>query len=345
MTKMITRFGIRCFNRALLALVWIGLLTSHATSQPAASTILRINVVDVGGSAVSGATVVLNWEPADNEITQVTNAEGAVTFVNLRPGTTNVTVRANGFATLKQSMTVNENQSNDFTLSIGPPILAKLDSLRPGWASRFARAFQYQYEWVEQPGTVLADFLVETETKTFPIRNPQDHLQRHSLTLKLGELIPDRLALFKRGSDYLKKHPEAADGNTELSKILCGNKPLITCLTRGGSWWQRAAMGTSITASVGQRPEVIDNIIISSAPFDKKYQFTGGFVFDPAKLFPSASNWKSTLDDVQKIDNSLALIEAVSDAKRKPWKQLWAAFIPKVEFKMIAEFDFMKNNE
>ena len=257
-----------------------------------------------------------------------------------------MTVTANGFGPLKQSVTVNENQNNFFTLSVGPPIRDKLDFLRPGWERRFARAFQYQYELAEQPGTVLADFLIgdETafppETVTRPIPNPQRYLQKHTLTLKLVELIPDRLALFKRGSDYLKKHPEAAAGE-ELSEIVCDDKPLITCLTRGGSWWQRAAMGTTINASVGQRPDVIDNIIISATSFDKKFQFTGGFV-DPAKLFPSASRWKSTLDDVQKVNSALALIEAVSDAKSRPWKQPWAAIIPKIEFKMIAEFDFFE---
>ncbi len=347
---MITRFGILCLNRALLALLWIGLLTSHATSQTPTSTTVRINVVDVGGRAVPGATVVLKWKRPDEEITKVTTSKGAATFENSRTGTPDVTVSADGFATLNQSVTVHENQSNDFTLSIGLPIRAKLDSLKPGWGWRFARAFQYQYELSEQPGTVLVDFRRQSEegveTETLPRPNPLDYLQKHSLTLKLSELIPDRLSLFKRGSDYLKKHPEAADGDRELAKILCDKKPLITCLTRGGTWWQRAAMGTSITAAVGQRPEVIDNILITSAPFDKKYQFTVGFAFDPAKLFPSASNWKSTLDDVQKIDSSLALIE-VFEEKKQPWKQPWvlAAIIPKVEFKMIAQFDFLKFNE
>ena len=212
-------------------------------------------MVDAGGRAVPGARVVLSLEPADKEIIQVTTTEGAVNFVNLRSGTTNVTVTANGFGPLKQSVTVNENQNNFFTLSVGPPIRDKLDFLRPGWERRFARAFQYQYELAEQPGTVLADFLIgdETafppETVTRPIPNPQRYLQKHTLTLKLVELIPDRLALFKRGSDYLKKHPGAAAGE-ELSEIVCDDKPLITCLTRGGSWWQRAATRSGLTRNM-----------------------------------------------------------------------------------------------
>ena len=339
--QMTTRVGTSCLNRALLALLCIGLLTSHGNSQTANSATLRFNVVDTLGSAVPGATVALKREGTGEEISQVTTADGTVTFLNPRPGNVTVTVKATKFATLQQDVTVSENQSSEFTLSIGPPIHAKLDSLRPGLAARFARGFQYQYQLNEQPETVFISQGSGVGEVTAFLRNRQDYLQQHTLTFKFSELFPDRLSTYKRGSDYLKKHPEAADG--ELSETICGRKPLITCLAFGGSWWQRTLMGTSISASLAQRARVQQGVIVPFPTFGKKYQFSGGFVFDPAKLFPTATNWKTTFDDVQSIDKALALV-GTSDVQRQPWRQPWAAVIPKVEFKMITQFDFLKYN-
>src|SRR5204863_6333771 len=103
-------------NPALLAILLIGLLTSHGNSQTTTSLTLRLRVVDTQGCAIPGATVVLKREGPDQEITGVTTAAGTVNFVNLQPGTNKVTVRKTGFATLEQSVTVSVNQSNDFTL-------------------------------------------------------------------------------------------------------------------------------------------------------------------------------------------------------------------------------------
>jgi hypothetical protein len=104
-------------------------------------------------------------------------------------------------------------------------------------------------------------------------------------------------------------------------------------------------MGTSVNVSFSERAAVQQGVIVTSPTFGKHYQVNGGFVFDPAKLFPTATNWKSTFDEVQKIDKALALLGAgdVIPRQRPPWKQRWeAALIPKVDFKILSQFDFLK---
>ena len=219
-------------------------------------------------------------------------------------------------------------------------IAEKIDSLRLSPTGRFARGLQYQFELTEQPGTVFISQGTGVGEVSAFLRNPQKYLQKHTLTFKFAELFPDRLSLYKRGSEYLKKHPEAA--NEQLSDILCSDNPLITCLTNGGSWWKRALMGTTINVYFSQRALVQQQFLATSSQFGKDFLVNGGFTFDPAKLFPTASNWKSTFDDVQNIDKGLALL-AASDYEKKPWKHSWAvALIPKVEFKILSQFDFLK---
>lgn len=222
-------------------------------------------------------------------------------------------------------------------------ISEKVKSLQLNFGRRFARGLQYDLEVTEQTGTVLVEVDTGDDTFTRPFRNPQSYLQKHTFTLKFGELFPERLSIFKRGSEYLKKNPQAADN--QLAELLCRDQPLITCLTKGGSWWKRALMGTSVSLTLSERAKVVSNLFVTDPRFGKDFQVHGGFVFDPAKLFPSATNWKSTFDDVKNIDKALALL-GTGDARsgRQPWKQPWAAvFIPKVELKVLSQFDFIKN--
>jgi hypothetical protein len=343
--------GSKFLSRAFFALSLIGLLTTHGNSQTATSLTLRLSVVDTQGTVVPRATVVLNRQGTDLEITGVTTDDGSVIFENLEPGTSKVTVKANGFATLEKSVTVSMNEDNDFTLSIAPtPLKAvqnpcggavpclkeKINSLWLPIPLRIARLLQYEYKRTETPGTVQVgiDF----------IQNPQDDLHQHNITLKFAELFPDRLTMFKRGSDYLKKNPEAAGtaGDRELARAICDDDPLITCMTKGGNWFKRALMGSTISGSLGQRSLVQQQILVEPT-FEKKYQVGGGFTFDPAKLFPSVSNWRGMLDEVQRIDKALALIGAkdVREGKR-PWEHRWSVIFPKVDFKILTQFDFVK---
>jgi len=347
-------FRSKFLSRAFFAISLIGLLTTHGNSQTTTSLTLRLRVVDKQGSVIPGATVALNRQGTDVEMTGVTTEDGSVTFANLEPGTNKVTVNVTGFATLEKSVTVDANEDNDFTLAIAPtlpkavqlgypcggavPCLKdKINSLWLPISWRIARLLQYDYKLNEQPGTVL----VGTEF----IKNPQDNFHQHTITWKFAELFPDRLSMFKRGSDYLKKNPEAAGpaGDRELARLICDDVPLITCMTKGGNWFKRALLGTTISATLAQRSLVQQQILIEPT-FRKKNQFAGGFTFDPAKLFPSVSNWRGMLDEVQRIDKALALIGArdVREGKR-PWEHRWSVIFPKVDFKILTQFDFVKS--
>lgn len=234
-------------------------------------------------------------------------------------------------------------------------IASKIESLRPRLIGRFARGFQYDYKLTQQQGTVLVNSGSGNGAITAFLRNPQNYLQQHTLTFKFAEMFPDSLSLFKRGSDYLKIHPKAAGNSEELSDIFCKGKPLISCLAKGGSWWQRALMGTSINLNFTERTLVQQQVIASPVVFGQKYLVNAGFTFDPAKIFISAGSWKSAFDKVQEVDKMLALIKANDELftdegdikvrrKQKPWKQSWATvLVPKVELKVLSQFDYVKH--
>lgn len=353
--------GATFFTRALLVVLIIGLLTSHGNSQTTTALTLRLSVIDTQGVLVPGAIVVLNRNGNEQELIGVTTEDGTVTFENLEPGTSKVTVKAMGFVTLQKSVTITEEHINHVTLSIAPrPLMSvdkhaavepnpppalcngvpcvkeKLNSLWLPIPQRIARLFQYEYKLTETPGTVQ----VGSEF----IQNPQDELHQHTISLKFAELFPDRLTMFKRGSDYLKKNPTAtAHGVRDLAEAVCDDDALITCMTKGGNWFKRAWMGTTISLSLSQRSLVQQQILIDPT-FAKKYQFTGGFVFDPAKIFPSVSSWRAMFDEVARIDKAIALMGAqdVDKDGARPWNHRWSVIFPKVEFKILTQFDFVK---
>lgn len=95
-----------------------------------------------------------------------------------------------------------------------------------------------------------------------------------------------------------------------------------------------------------ERNSVVDTLDVTAPRFGKKFQFNGGFSFDPAKLFLTPSGWKATFGEIQGIDKATALLGA-SDAlkKKKPWGTKWFAFLfPKVDFKILSQFDFIKDD-
>ena len=356
------RCGMNVLNRASLAVLVLGVLTPLSNGQTNTSLTLRLNVVDTQGSVVPGATVVLNRKDGDQQITGVTTDDGTVTFVDLQPGTAKVTVKATGFTRLEQCVAIGANERNNFTLSImptpiGSPIMnrddaatvehsdaaedgteaiaKKIKSLRLNFLGRLTRGFQYQYQISEQRAVALVDLPLEGETVPAIVRNPEKYLQKHTVTFKFSELFPDRLSMFKRGTEY-------ANADAQLKTWLCDDKPLITCLTKR-RWWKRALMATSLEVYFSERQGVAEGRLVTSPRFGHDYQVNGGFVFDPAKLFPTATDWKATFDAVQGIDTALTLLEA-SDLKEEPWKQRFGFLIPKVEFKVLSQFDFLKFN-
>lgn len=359
---MTFRRHMNVLNRASLAVLVLGVLTPLTNGQTNTSLTLRLNVLDTQGSVVPGATVVLNREAGDHELTGVTTDDGTVTFVHLEPGTRKVTVKATGFTKLEQRVTVRANERNDLTLSIRPtpigspimnrddaatlehsdaakdatdPIVKKIKSLRPNLLGRFIRGFQYQYQISEQRAIALVELPLEGETVPAIVRNPEKYLQKHTVSFKFSELFPDRLPMFKRGTEY-------ANADAELKRWLCDDKPLITCLTKRRGW-KRVLMATSLEIYFSERQGVQEGRLVTSPRFGHDYQFNGGFVFDPAKLFPTATDWKATFDAVQGIDTALAVLES-SDLKEEPWKYWFGFMVPKIEFKILSQFDFVKFN-
>jgi hypothetical protein len=77
--------GTNFLTRALLAVLVIGLLTSHGKSQTTTAHTLRLSVVDAQGVFVPGALVVLERNGSQQELIGVTTEDGTVTFENLEP--------------------------------------------------------------------------------------------------------------------------------------------------------------------------------------------------------------------------------------------------------------------
>lgn len=216
-----------------------------------------------------------------------------------------------------------------------------LKLLQPNLRARFARGFQYTYEVNEQPGTVVLP------NGTF-IKNPEHYLQKHSLTFKFGELFPSELlARVKRDYDYVTNNVAKGTEPIQLEGNVCGSTKLgiIKCLTNGGSWWQRALTGVSVTGGLSERQAVQQGFLITDQTFTKHYQITGAITFDPTKLFITATNWKNTLDVAQKMprmfDANEDLAAAARDAlnQKTPWEFV---FIPKIQLKRESQFDFIK---
>ena len=343
--RMTRRFRTHLSKCALLAFVLIGLLTSHANSQTTSSLTLRLSVVDTDGRGVPAAIVVLKSDTIEREIVGVTNVDGTVTFVDLQPGTSKVSVNAIGFAPLHENVTVSVNGTNDVKLAVGPPPppdtnVSKIKSLMLPIPLRILRGLQYELKVNEQAGTVL----ITNEAGVLqPIENPQRNLQQHTLTFKWAELFPDAMSLYKRGNDYLNKNAPSDDA--ALREWLCGTRPLVTCLGKGGRWWERFFGAFTTYVNYSERVSVVQNLDVTAPRFGKKFQFNGGASFDPAKLFLTASSWKGAFDEVQKIDKATALLGARDAIDGTPWKPHWLAlFLPKIDFKILSQFDFIKQD-
>ena len=339
------RFRTNPLTRVLLAFLLMGMLASHVNSQTNTSLTLRLSVVDTEGRGVPAATVVLKSDAIDREIVGVTNVDGTVTFVDLSPGKSKVTVNATGFAPLQQSVTVRVNEPNHVKLAVGPPptgysSVPTIKSLMLPIPLRILRGLQYEFKVNEQAGTVL---ITNDAGVLQPIENPQRNLQQNTLTFKWAELFPDAMPLFKRGNDYLNKNAPADDA--ELKEWLCGSRPLVTCLAKGGRWWERFFGGFTTYVNYSERVSIVQNLVVTDPTFGKKFQFNGGASFDPSKLFVTASSWKGAFDEVQKIDKATALLGASDAIDGTPWKPHWLAlFLPKIDFKILSQFDFIKQD-
>jgi hypothetical protein len=111
----------RTWLRAIQLLVWAALAGALAWAQFESATLTGV-VTDSAGAVVPGASVKALNEATNIETSTVTNAEGRYVFVNLRPGSYQVTTSASGFKQFISSgvvLQVNQAARLDVELTVG----------------------------------------------------------------------------------------------------------------------------------------------------------------------------------------------------------------------------------
>ncbi|MBZ5629862.1 MAG: hypothetical protein LAO06_13465 [Acidobacteriia bacterium] len=133
-------------------------------------------------------------------------------------------------------------------------------------AEGVARAFQYRYEYAEQPNRVLVQGPGNT-TQLVP--NPEHNLNQHSLTFDLSQVFPT-----------------SAD-------IAAARKAGNTVKT---PWWERALSGTLLKGSLSEHPRITQSTLLPDT--FAKHGFGGEVDFDPTKgVFGSAKVPSGRLSD------------------------------------------------
>jgi hypothetical protein len=86
-----------CFVGCILLLLLTLVALPPSWAQTSTTGIVLGTVADASGATIVDATVVLRNTATNNQTTQTTNAAGEYTFVNVAPGTYEVTVKKDGF--------------------------------------------------------------------------------------------------------------------------------------------------------------------------------------------------------------------------------------------------------
>jgi hypothetical protein len=93
-----------------------------AEAQTSTTGVVLGTVADASGATIVDATVILRNTATNNQVTQTTNAAGEYTFVNVAPGSYEVTVKKDGFRTSKVtalSVDVAKSYTVDVKLEVG----------------------------------------------------------------------------------------------------------------------------------------------------------------------------------------------------------------------------------
>ncbi|MGC1619318.1 MAG: carboxypeptidase-like regulatory domain-containing protein [Candidatus Acidiferrum sp.] len=112
---------VRTIFSAFLLIGVFALAVSAGAQTSTTGTVLG-TVADQSGAAISGATVILRNTATNNQSTQTSNAAGQYTFVNVAPGSYEVTVKKDGFRTSNVtalSVDVAKSYTVDVKLEIG----------------------------------------------------------------------------------------------------------------------------------------------------------------------------------------------------------------------------------
>lgn len=224
-----------------------------------------------------------------------------------------------------------------------------------GAGGRFWRAFEYDFQRVEQPNA----FVTATGT-TVP--NPEHYLNDHTVKFQFSELFPPSSTL----ADAVK----AACGLRSASGLCPEASDNFRWIASGGAVWKRALAGTTINVDLAERPALQQGVLVTNPSFTNHYQITGGIDFDPKDFFLSGTTWSKAYDTTTPKNNKVpsgvcAKAEDASECiKDLAGPRLFAgkgdsstvvhghhiamaflaAAVPTFSFKRMSQFDFIKNN-
>jgi hypothetical protein len=166
--------------------------------------------------------------------------------------------------------------------------------------------------------------------------------------------------------------PEAKGKTVRLDEKVCRGNKGIECLASGGKFFERFLSGLSGNVSWSERDEVQQGILVNSFSATQHYGPAGEIDFDPASLFITGTNWKAAVNALKdiKVDTAKFFrddgksLEArcfvkdstpyatAEDCVKEFTKPRFTAFkkpgigevlIPKFQFKVADQFDFIKN--
>lgn len=223
--------------------------------------------------------------------------------------------------------------------------------------NRFRRAalgFQYQYQYVQQPQSVLVNQPGNTQLLT---SNPERNLNQHTFTYDFSQVIltpAERARIRKLVPDY------------------CSDGDAITCVANGGGFGSRLLYGLKLIANISEHPVATQGFILPAG-----YLFGGEVDLTPEGFFTTGSDWKTITAGI-KDEEKATLLKTLNspyckvpkadskdenaDAKDKfdtincayaflkfhgPTRQKWywalsEAMIPTFQYKRLTPFDFLK---
>ncbi|HTS37022.1 MAG TPA: hypothetical protein VMH04_15215 [Candidatus Solibacter sp.] len=220
---------------------------------------------------------------------------------------------------------------------------------------RFLRLWQYQYQYVEQPSTVLVQ---SAPGQTSLIANPEHNLNQHTVALDFGQLFLKSQDLSKAIQAALLSNKEERKNIQMIHADLCGKKGLLACVADSGGSWKRLLSGIKASGSAAEHVRVVQQILLPSG-----YGFAGAVDFDPSRAFVTGSDWKnatellgkmtdaeaatalgdllkpgSDLEKECKSRDAVRCAKALSSSKRKTP----LALLPTFQYKRQTPYDFLK---
>ena len=251
---------------------------------------------------------------------------------------------------------------------------SKVESLEPSPGGRFWRAWQYQYQFSEQPAFTAV--LLNGSTQI--VANPEKYLNQHTFTFQFSELFPNtsNLASVLEALYAVEPDVNKATKTVRLDNQLCHGKSPIECLVSGGNVWERLLSAATVNFSLSERDEVQQGVLLTSFPSSQHYGPAGEVDFDPASLFVTGTNWQTAVASLKGIrldtgqffgDDEASCFVKPKDPTAKTlstykgcvkefarprlaasmeqgvWTRIGAVLIPKFQFKATSQFDYLKN--